>query len=109
MDSEDACFEFKQEQDLMHRTHLYYLDYDFSQVSPHFSGQVNPGMQEHTLSLTITCVLGMLCKIRKIIYILYNNMNNVHIYLTQLVVGKDILNKIYLYGCRWWLSLMLSS
>lgn len=33
VDSEDACYEFKQEQDLTHRTHLYYLDYDFSQVS----------------------------------------------------------------------------
>ena len=33
MDSEDACYEFKQEKDLTHRTHLYYLDYDFSQVS----------------------------------------------------------------------------
>ncbi|XP_078346641.1 xylosyl- and glucuronyltransferase LARGE1-like [Oculina patagonica] len=32
LESEDACYEFKQEQDLMHRTHLYYLDYDFSQV-----------------------------------------------------------------------------
>lgn len=33
MDNEDACFEFRQERDLMYRTHLYYLDYDFSQVS----------------------------------------------------------------------------
>lgn len=32
VDSEDACYEFKQEQDLTHRTHLYYLDYDFSQA-----------------------------------------------------------------------------
>jgi len=31
-DSEDACYEFKQEQHLTHRTHLYYLDYDFSAV-----------------------------------------------------------------------------
>lgn len=31
-DSEDACYEFKQGQDLTHRTHLYYLDYDFSPV-----------------------------------------------------------------------------
>ena len=37
MDSEaDACYEFKQEQDLTHRTHLYYLDYDFSQVDSYF-------------------------------------------------------------------------
>lgn len=35
MDSEDACFEFRQERDLMYRTHLYYLDYEFSQVSRH--------------------------------------------------------------------------
>ena len=33
MESEDACYEFKQEQDLTHRTHLYYLDYDFLGVS----------------------------------------------------------------------------
>ena len=32
-EGEDACYEFKQEQDLTHRTHLYYLDYDFSPVS----------------------------------------------------------------------------
>lgn len=31
-ESEDACYEFKQEQDLTHRTHLYYLEYDFSPV-----------------------------------------------------------------------------
>lgn len=35
MDNEDACFEFRQERDLMYRTHLYYLDYEFSQVSRH--------------------------------------------------------------------------
>ena len=35
MDSEDACFEFRQERDLMYRTHLYYLDYEFSKVSKH--------------------------------------------------------------------------
>ena len=35
MDNEDACFEFRQEKDLMYRTHLYYLDYEFSQVSRH--------------------------------------------------------------------------
>lgn len=32
-DNEDICYEFKQEQDLIHRTHLYYMDYDFSPVS----------------------------------------------------------------------------
>ena len=32
-EGEDICYEFKQEQDLTHRTHLYYLDYDFSPVS----------------------------------------------------------------------------
>ena len=35
MDNDDACFEFRQERDLMYRTHLYYLDYDFSRVSRH--------------------------------------------------------------------------
>ena len=35
MDNEDGCFEFRQERDLMYRTHLYYLDYKFPQVSRH--------------------------------------------------------------------------
>lgn len=35
-DNEDICYEFKQEQDLIHRTHLYYMDYDFSPVEDPF-------------------------------------------------------------------------
>ena len=36
VDSEDACYEFKQEQNLIHRTHLYYLDFAFPSVSNPF-------------------------------------------------------------------------
>ncbi|EDO48661.1 predicted protein [Nematostella vectensis] len=36
VDGEDPCYEFKQEQHLTQRTHLYYLDYDFTvEYGPH--------------------------------------------------------------------------
>ena len=54
MDNEDACFEFRQERDLMYRTHLYYLDYEFSQVSTGIliSGQVTLSARK---SLPVMC------------------------------------------------------
>lgn len=30
LDEEDACYDFRRERVLMHRTHLYYLDYDYT-------------------------------------------------------------------------------
>ena len=32
-DNEDVCYEFKQEQNLVHRTHLYYMEFSYTPVS----------------------------------------------------------------------------
>lgn len=39
MDEDDQCYEFRRERILMHRTHLYYLDFQYTPVSIYTSIQ----------------------------------------------------------------------
>ena len=66
-DNEDICYEFKQEQDLIHRTHLYYMDYDFSPVSIQSVMECSTKKKQFFLSvLTEPCLFIQIIKFLQI-------------------------------------------